>query len=84
VAEKFGLERTRNRYLRDFVRFAAPISCHAESAYLSQGLWRGLVSLAHILRMIRNPCRFSKQFRKCNSATLNNDSPMKTQRLGGA
>jgi hypothetical protein len=42
VAEKSGVERTRNRYLRDFMLIAAPISCHAKSAYVSQGLWRGL------------------------------------------
>ena len=42
MAEKSGVERTRNRYLRDFMLIAAPISCHAKSAYVSQGLWRGL------------------------------------------
>jgi hypothetical protein len=47
VAEKSGVERTRNRYLRDFMLIAAPISCHAKSAYVSQGLWRGLCALGY-------------------------------------
>jgi hypothetical protein len=42
VAGKSGVERSRNRCLRDFVLFTTPISCHAMSAYASHGLWRGL------------------------------------------
>jgi hypothetical protein len=42
LAEKSGVERARNRYLRGFMLFTAPISCHAKAAYVSQSLWRGL------------------------------------------
>jgi hypothetical protein len=47
LAEKSGVKRIRNRYLRAFVLFTAPISCHAhaKSAYVSQGLWRRLPRL---------------------------------------
>ena len=50
MAEKFGGKRARNRYLRDFMLFTAPISCHAKSAYVSQSLWRGLPRKRLILR----------------------------------
>ena len=42
MAEKSGGKRARNRHLRDFMLFTAPISCHAKSAYVSQSLWRDL------------------------------------------
>src|SRR4051794_27861008 len=38
LAEKFGAQRTRDRYLKDFTLFTGPISRHPESAYVSQGL----------------------------------------------
>jgi hypothetical protein len=41
VAEKSGGKRARNRHLRDFMLFTAPISCHAKSAYVYQSLRRG-------------------------------------------
>jgi hypothetical protein len=38
LAEKSGVERARDRCLRDFALFTGPISHHPKSAYVSQGL----------------------------------------------
>ena len=38
LAEKSGVERARDRCLRDFALFTGPISRHPKSAYVSQGL----------------------------------------------
>ena len=44
VGRKSGAQRTRDRYLWDFTLFTSPISRHPKSAYVSQGLWRGLAA----------------------------------------
>ena len=38
LAEKFGLQRTRDRYLWDFTLFTSSIPRHPKSAYVSQSL----------------------------------------------
>jgi hypothetical protein len=39
LAEKSGVERARDRCLRDFALFTGPISRHPKSAYVSQGCY---------------------------------------------